>query len=72
MHIEPIKRTHMITKMIDILTLKTEKMTPERSRKIPALAKIIEHMLYMSANSEEDYLDDKNIRHRINKFLVGL
>jgi len=62
----------MITKMVEILTLKTETMTVERSRKIPALAKIIEHMLYMSANSEKDYSDDKNIRHRINKFLVGL
>lgn len=62
----------MITKMVEILTLKTETMTAERSRKIPALAKIIEHMLCMSANSEEDYLDEKNIHYRINKFLVGL
>ena len=72
MNIDQIKRQHMVTKIIDILTMKTEIMTPDRERKIPVLAKLIEHMLYTSAKTEEDYLNDKNIRDRIKFLLVGL
>jgi len=72
MNIDQIKRQYMVTKIIDILTVKTEIMTPDREKKIPVLAKLIEHMLYMSARTEDDYLNDKNIRDRIKFLLVGL